>query len=85
VADYGNYGDEPEAVDLLFPSTYTEMGISEQDFQVLRSKSEIQSLFSKVGINLKVGKFNTIYNRARELQKTDSDQVSVRSFMVAIQ
>ena len=32
VADYNNYGDEPEAVDLLFPSTFTEMGITEYDF-----------------------------------------------------
>lgn len=32
LADFNNYGDEPEAVDLLFPSTFTEMGISEYDF-----------------------------------------------------
>ena len=32
VADYNNYGDEPEAVDLLFPSTFTEIGITEYDF-----------------------------------------------------
>ncbi len=29
VADYQNYGDEPEAVDLLFPATMTEIGIDE--------------------------------------------------------
>ena len=33
VADFQNYGDEPEAVDLLFPSTHTEVGIQENDFQ----------------------------------------------------
>jgi hypothetical protein len=32
VADHQNYGDEPEAIDLLFPSTFTELGISEYDF-----------------------------------------------------
>jgi hypothetical protein len=32
VADYANYGDEPEAVDLLYPATATEIGISEMDF-----------------------------------------------------
>lgn len=32
VADYQNYGDEPEAVDLLFPSTMNELGIEETDF-----------------------------------------------------
>ena len=38
VADYANYGDEPEAVDLLFPSTATELGITESDFQQLRDR-----------------------------------------------
>lgn len=32
VADYNNYGDEPEAVDLLFPSTFQELGVTEFDF-----------------------------------------------------
>jgi hypothetical protein len=38
VADYANYGDEPEAVDLLFPSTFTELGITEFDFQQVRGR-----------------------------------------------
>ena len=38
VADYQNYGDEPEAVDLLFPSTHTEVGINEADFQMPRDR-----------------------------------------------
>ena len=33
VADYNNYGDEPEAVDLMYPATSTEIGITEMDFQ----------------------------------------------------
>lgn len=32
MADYQNYGDEPEAIDLLYPATFTECGISEFDF-----------------------------------------------------
>ena len=31
VADYQNYGDEPEAVDLLFPATHVEIGVSENE------------------------------------------------------
>jgi len=38
VADYQNYGDEPEAVDLLFPSNYSEIGIEENDFRTLRTR-----------------------------------------------
>jgi hypothetical protein len=32
VADFQNYGDEPEAVDLLYPATMTDIGITEVDF-----------------------------------------------------
>lgn len=33
VADYQNYGDEPEAVDVLWPSNFSEYGVSEHDFR----------------------------------------------------
>lgn len=66
VADYGNYGDEPEAVDLLFPQTSTELGISEYDFQQMRSREEICALFDRIGYSYKPGKFNAMYNRAKE-------------------
>jgi hypothetical protein len=32
VADHQNYGDEPEAIDILFPATYTEFNVHEHDF-----------------------------------------------------
>jgi len=67
VADYNNYGDEPEAVDLLFPSTFTEIGISEYDFQMPRARQDIKLLFERIGFTYKVGKFNAIYNRAKDI------------------
>jgi hypothetical protein len=65
VADYQNYGDEPEAVDLLFPSNGEEIGINENDFRQLRDRETVRALFAKVGFSYKVGKFNAIYNRAK--------------------
>lgn len=85
VADYGNYGDEPEAVDLLFPQTSTELGISEYDFQQMRSREEIRALFEKIGYAYKPGKFNAMYNRAKDMCQSQNDMVSVRAFMVAVQ
>lgn len=73
VADYGNYGDEPEAVDLLFPQTHTELGITENDFQMLRSRAAIRSLFERIGFSYKEGKFNAIFNRAKDLCQTTDD------------
>lgn len=60
------------------------MGITEYDFQVPRSREEIKQLFEKIGFSYKIGKFNTMYNRAREFQGTQSDDVSVRAFMQAV-
>jgi hypothetical protein len=48
-----------------------------------RTREEIKILFEKIGYSYKIGKFNAIYNRGREL--TDQgDNVSVRSFMQAV-
>lgn len=80
VADYQNYGDEPEAVDLLFPSSYQEKGVTELDFKSLRSRDEIKSLFQKIGFSYKQGKFNAMYNRAKELEGSADDRISVRAF-----
>ena len=85
VADYGNYGDEPEAVDLLFPQTHTEMGISENDFAAMRSCAQIRVLFEKIGFSYKDGKFNAIYNRAKDICHSEDGCVSVRAMMQAIE
>ena len=80
VADYQNYGDEPEAVDLLFPSNYSELGIEEADFRRVRPREEIRILFEKIGYRYKIGKFNAMYNRAKEIGESQDDRVSVRHF-----
>jgi len=85
VADYGNYGDEPEAVDLLFPSTFTEVGIEESDFMQLRDRASIKALFESIGYSYKIGKFNAMYNKAKEICQSPDDRVSVRAMMTAVQ
>ena len=77
VADHQNYGDEPDAVDLLFPNTFTELGISEADFSALRSREEIKELFEEIGYKYKIGKFNAMYNRALEFSGSADDRCSV--------
>ena len=39
VADYQKYGDEPEAIYLLFPAHKNEIGVNETDFLKLRPQS----------------------------------------------
>lgn len=38
VADHQNYGDEPEAIDILFPATFTELGVTSFDFLSARAR-----------------------------------------------
>jgi hypothetical protein len=64
----------------LFPSNYTELGIQEGDFRKTRTREEIKYLFEKVGYTYKIGKFNAMYNRAKEFAESTDDRVSVRHF-----
>ena len=74
----------PEAVVLLFPLTLVVLGVAEWDFQQPRSRQSIKDLFEKIGYSYKVGKFNAIFNKAREISGTTDDQASVRAFMTAV-
>ena len=40
-------------------------------------------LFEKIGYSYKIGKFNAMYNRAKEFAESTDDRVSVRHFQMA--
>lgn len=63
VADHQNYGDEPEAIDILFPSTFTELGVTEYDFVKPREKEEIRALFTRIGFSYEEAKFDAVFAR----------------------
>ena len=69
VADHQNYGDEPEAVDILFPAQHLEMGVNEADFSAPKNRQNIRTLFERIGYSYKVGKFNALFNRAHEISQ----------------
>jgi len=66
-SDHQNYGNEPEVIDILFPATYNELGVSELDFTKLRPKEELKSLFEKIGHSYKRGKFNIIFKHSQAI------------------
>ena len=41
-------------------------------------------MFEKVGYSYKIGKFNAMYNRAREMAHSEDDKVCIRDFQIAI-
>lgn len=66
IADHQNYGNEPGAVELLFPSSYLEFGVTEEDFNAARTKDEIKVIFENIGFKYKIGKFNAMFERAKQ-------------------
>ncbi|CAD8058098.1 unnamed protein product [Paramecium sonneborni] len=85
VADPQNYGDEVPAVALLFPEKFSHMGLTEQDFLMLRNKKDIKQIFESIGIKYGIGKFEGVFKRAKEIQNTFDDKVSVKAFQLAVQ
>ena len=41
-------------------------------------------MFTNIGYKYNIGKFNAMYNRAKEIGEAQDDRVSVRDFQVAI-
>jgi hypothetical protein len=62
------------------------MGITEYDFQLPRTREELRILFERIGFTYKVGKFNAMFNRAKEItgqQGVGAEMASVRAFISA--
>ena len=64
VACTHNYGNEPSAIELLFPHGYTHYGLEESDIDAQKDRKEMKSIFSNIGINYKAGKFEGVWLRA---------------------
>ena len=58
--------------------------MTEKEFQQARSREEIKSIFENIGFSYKIGKFNAIYNRAKEIASSTDDKVCVRDFQYAL-
>jgi len=41
-------------------------------------------MFEAIGYSYKIGKFNAMYNKAKEIGEAQDDRVSVRDFQIAI-
>jgi hypothetical protein len=83
IADQFNYGDESQAVELLFPQRFADLGLTRDDFFMPRPKEEIRTIFTRIGIEYKQGKFEGIYQRAQEIDQSN-DKVSVKAFYQAV-
>lgn len=81
VADHQNYGDEAQAVEILFPDHWLRYGLEKEEFLRARPKQEIKELLKGAGIDLGAGKFEAIYTKAQIA--VQQDQVSLKDWVAA--
>lgn len=58
--------------------------MTENEFQQARTRDQIKGIFENIGFSYKIGKFNAIYNRAKEIANSQDDKVCVRDFQYAL-
>jgi hypothetical protein len=80
IADCQNYGDDPSAKGLLYPSRFQSRGVTDNDFIAARPKEEIRSIFAQIGNTLNDAEFERLYQRASSRSLTPFGSVSVEEF-----
>jgi len=65
-ASYINYGNEPDALQLLRPPRHVERGVNESHFIELRTKEDVQALCEEAEIRLSPEEFDAIFSMASE-------------------
>ncbi|XP_064646873.1 EF-hand domain-containing family member B-like [Lineus longissimus] len=78
IDDRKNYGDESDAHGLTNPSIFTRHGVFERDFLRGRSKDEIKSIFTNIGVCMTGQTFEEIW--AVAASRHPKGEVSVESF-----
>lgn len=51
----------------------------------MRDRETTRALFQAVGHTFRPGKFNTLFNKAKELSQSSDDRTTVRAFLQALQ
>lgn len=76
VADTNNYGDESDAMGLLYPSKFAYDGVDITDFQDARSAEELREIFVEIGMSFSDNDWNSILDTVvREGQTLSVDAV----------
>ncbi|KFZ47462.1 EF-hand domain-containing family member B, partial [Antrostomus carolinensis] len=82
ISDRTNYGDEPSAFALLFPSVFSQMGVYERDFFKTRPKAEIAQILHNIGVNISDDEFEEVWKQA--CMKHQKEEVCVESIRKAL-
>eukprot|EP00591_Stephanopyxis_turris_P006111 CAMPEP_0195522504 /NCGR_PEP_ID=MMETSP0794_2-20130614/20739_1 /TAXON_ID=515487 /ORGANISM="Stephanopyxis turris, Strain CCMP 815" /LENGTH=447 /DNA_ID=CAMNT_0040652275 /DNA_START=52 /DNA_END=1395 /DNA_ORIENTATION=+ len=81
VSDSQNYGNDPQAHELLFPSQFSAIGVHDEDFTKQRPPSTIRKIFANIGRSFTDDEFVRVWWRAATAGDINGDGiVSVKEF-----
>ena len=81
VSDIKNYGDEPDAYDLLYPHPEAVRGIGDEDFEKLLTKEEIYNLMKKYDFIIPEEEYNLMFEVGLKNYPNNEGKMSPKSFI----
>ena len=81
VSDIKNYGDEPDAYELLYPHPEHNLGIDDADFEELMTKEEIYDVIKKYDFIIPEDEFNLMYQVGLKNYPNSEGKMSPKSFI----
>ena len=81
VCDIKNYGDEPDAYDLLYPHPEAIRGVSDDDFDKLYTKEEIFNLMKKYDFIIPEDEYNLMFEVGLKNYPNSEGKMSAKSFI----
>ena len=81
VSDIKNYGDEPDAYELLYPHPEHNLGIEDKDFEELMTKEEIYELIKRYDFIIPEDEYNLIYQVGLKNYPNSEGKMSPKSFI----
>ena len=81
VSDIKNYGDEPDAYELLYPHPEHNLGIDDADFEELMTKEEIYDVIKKYDFIIPEDEFNLMYQVGLKNYPNSDGKMSPKSFI----
>jgi len=83
MANSTNFGDDPDAVDLIFPGKFNHRGVGDEDMCVRRDGQELRSILEGAGYYLDEGAFQEVFQAAVDFYGDDIPKASTEALMAA--
>ena len=81
VCDFTNYGDEPDAFDLLYPHPGAIRGVYDEDFEKLLTKEEIYNMMKRYEFIIPENEYDLMFDVCLKNYPNDENKISAKAFI----